>query len=446
MVTLSPQQESAVRGFQKWHEEVASPFKRAGTDDIAPFWLQEGFAGTGKSTILPFFIEACGLKVETDVAFLAPTGKAAKVMTAKLRDQGINKQATTIHRAIYKPKGLKHVAIESQIKQIKELIETVGPAEKIELGRHLKILYKDLDRAYDRHAPSFQLDPAAPAVRGVQLVVVDEASMVGEHIADDLLSFGTPILAIGDSGQLQPVGDTPGFMIREPDNRLTEIHRQALESPIIRASKDVREGRSLQYGSHGGGALRVLRRNEDDVTFDQNRDVQIIVGKNATRHRMTRKLREACGLYAAGPSVGEVMIVTRNSQKHPNLVNGTMLMITSDTGELHSGDVTCRIYATDEDKMPYALTAIQGILEENYLGAKTWTASKGSVINAMGDKECHLIDWGYVITGHKSQGSQWRDVCVHDESSVFREQEKEWLYTCITRASETLTVVTDNGR
>jgi len=50
--------------------------------------------------------------------------------------------------------------------------------------------------------------------------------------------------------------------------------------------------------------------------------------------------------------------------------------------------------------------------------------------------------FGYVLTCHKSQGSQWTSVLVIDESFCFREQRWQWLYTAITRAAERVVVVT----
>ena len=51
------------------------------------------------------------------------------------------------------------------------------------------------------------------------------------------------------------------------------------------------------------------------------------------------------------------------------------------------------------------------------------------------------VDFGHVLTCHKSQGSEFSDVCVHDESMVFGEDASKWLYTAITRSSDELTVV-----
>ena len=56
-------------------------------------------------------------------------------------------------------------------------------------------------------------------------------------------------------------------------------------------------------------------------------------------------------------------------------------------------------------------------------------------------KNSDEFDYGYALTVHKAQGSQWDDVIVFDESWAFREHRHRWLYTAITRASQRLTVV-----
>jgi DNA helicase IV len=62
-----------------------------------------------------------------------------------------------------------------------------------------------------------------------------------------------------------------------------------------------------------------------------------------------------------------------------------------------------------------------------------------------------IVDWksrqysdefyfGEAITVHKSQGSQWDDLYVFDESGAFREDAQKHLYTAVTRAAERITV------
>ena len=57
-------------------------------------------------------------------------------------------------------------------------------------------------------------------------------------------------------------------------------------------------------------------------------------------------------------------------------------------------------------------------------------------------KRYEEFDYGYVLTVHKAQGSQWNDIVLFDESYAFREHRSRWLYTAVTRAAERITVVT----
>ena len=75
-------------------------------------------------------------------------------------------------------------------------------------------------------------------------------------------------------------------------------------------------------------------------------------------------------------------------------------------------------------------------LEHHFLGRgaelkkQYWLMSEGQ-----------MFDYGYALTCHKSQGSQWDDVLIFDESGIFRSDRFRWLYTAITRAAEKVSVV-----
>lgn len=435
-ITLSPQQDTAVRTFQEWWQDTGAYARHMG--DKAPYFLQEGYAGTGKSTVLPFMIEATGLELK-DIGFMAPTGKAAKVMTRKMRDQNMGAVATTIHKQIYRPKGLSAFSIEAEIFALNQRLPHAGGDETREINQKLSQLNRDLQRAYMEDTPSFQINPES-AVSECKLLVIDEASMVSEEVADDLRSFGVPILAIGDPGQLPPVGGRPGFCNRKPDHLLEEIHRQAADNPIIWASMQIRAGKDLPVGEHGGGLLRVVRVSDDDVTYDMTRDVQIICGTNRLRWEITRNTRRLCGFDYMGPMTGEMMICIKNSKDYP-LVNGSMGIVTADTGTLKSGDITCKMFMQDEDGTNYELKCLQAVFEETYLGKGQSTSPPRAIFMAKQNASVHQFDWAYAITCHKSQGSQWDEVVVHDESMMFRDEWKRWLYTAVTRAAERLTVV-----
>lgn len=462
--TLAPQQEVAVKAFQKWYEELRPrefsheeykitpdgerelvPVYSRGYTDGAPFFLLEGFAGTGKSTVLPYLVEATGLRPH-EIWFMAPTGKAAKVMTKKLAAEDIHRASTTIHKAIYRPKMLQAFQIEEELNSSQVLYKhavSKGDAVAIrELKTKIAQLEKNLDRAYDENAPKFQLETGSN-VQTAHLIVVDECSMVDADMAEDLLSFGVPVLAIGDPGQLPPVSLAgPGFCVRKADAALTEIHRQALDNPIIWASMLVREGKPIPYGSHGNGLLNVVdRESDDDPTFDLARDAQIICGRHERRWQVTRKFRKLLG-YAKNraPRADELMMITKNSRTIGNLVNGTMAFMTSDVEEFEPGRTTFLANIEDDEGTHHTIRCLQATIEEHYLGKGGYTAQKREVFRAKQDQRVHELDFAYAITCHKSQGSQWDECIVHDESGCFREAADKWLYTAITRAAQRLTI------
>ena len=67
--------------------------------------------------------------------------------------------------------------------------------------------------------------------------------MVDAELGRDLMSFGVPLLVLGDPAQLPPIQGGGFFTDAEPDAMLTEVHRQAQDDPIVRLSMDIRAGR-----------------------------------------------------------------------------------------------------------------------------------------------------------------------------------------------------------
>lgn len=443
MITLSPQQADAVRKIGHWfkHEsEVKKVFKLG------------GFAGTGKSTILPDILEAVNLTADK-IAFAGPTGKSSKVMGNKLRDQGINVYPTTIHSLIYQPKAQKASVLERELAEANNMLAMLSDGKVAPPTGNLKedvhntqqkitILRKDLDRAYDLNDLRFSLNPDSRLVsESIKLVILDEGSMIGEEIANDLLDFDIPILVMGDPGQLPPVLDKPGFFDGSmPDAFLTEVHRQAAENPIIRLATMVRKGERGDYGDYGDGVLIVPRR-KDIYTLDLARDCQVLVGTNKTRWKLTSKMRREGGMTDPLPHAGEPLIMCKNHKQHASLVNGTAVFATEDHGDSYvEGSSRFLAKIADEDGKKYTAFTYQGLFEEHMKREKNYaTASKSEAFRSrVNDAQ---IDFGWAITCHKAQGSEWEEVIVHDESGVFREDADKWLYTAITRAGKRLIIV-----
>src|SRR6476469_3998312 len=265
MTEFSPHQDAALKAVATWLK--AKP----GANGTPQVFRLFGYAGTGKTTLARTIAEG----VDGDVKFAAFTGKAASVM----RGKGCH-GATTIHGLIYRAR---------------------------ESGEEI---------------PSFDLYDEAPASKA-DLIVIDECSMVDAELGRDLLSFGVPVLVLGDPAQLPPVKGGGFFTDAEPDVMLTEVHRQARDNPIIRLSMQVREGEGLELGDYGDS--RVIRRSGIDASAVLRTD-QVLVGMNRTRRQYNKRIRELMGFRDAMPAAGEKLVCLRNDKKK-GLLNGGLWQI-----------------------------------------------------------------------------------------------------------------------
>lgn len=362
----SSQQEAALKAVGEW---LRNPGGK-------PWFYLAGFAGTGKTTLAMHFAEG----VNGDVIFGAYTGKAALVMQHK----GCA-GAATLHSLIYK-------------------LEEEGWGGE----------------------PKFKRNSASP-VRGAALVIVDEVSMVGEELARDLLSFRTPVLVLGDPEQLPPVKSEGFFTKREPDFMLAEVHRQALDNPIIAMSMDVREGRRLQYGTYGESRVITGREVETDEVLAAD---QLLVGKNLTRQRYNGRMRHLRGFDGDVPNKGERLICLRNNRVN-GLLNGQMWIVDDAAAAKWGNPEDVILKITDEmtDRRVETMARIEDFQGRDV--GLTWQELRNY----------DRFDFGSAITVHKAQGSQWDNVFLFDESDTFREDRSRWLYTGLTRAAERITVV-----
>lgn len=274
--------------------------------------------------------------------------------------------------------------------------------------------------------PQFRINPDSE-VKDADLVVIDEVSMVGAELAVDLLSFGTKVLVLGDPFQLPPVKDAGYFTNAEPDIMLTEIHRQAAGNPIIRMSMDIREGRGLDFGSYGES--KVIRASDVDRGEVMEAD-QILCGKNKTRVVYNDRVRALKNMPPRLPVVGDRLVCLRNNRQK-NLLNG-QLWIAKDVKQKGRGGIEMLLDPDDAgtrqaDALVFTHEKFFQGLEDEFEWAER--------------RRFDEFYFGYALTVHKSQGSQWDSVYLFDESNAFREDRERHLYTAVTRAAERITVV-----
>ena len=367
-----------------------------------PYTCIGGFAGSGKTTLLRYIIEALGLDPEEDVAYITFTGKAATV----LQHSGCP-NAMTAHKFLFHAKPLPNGGCVFK--------------PKVKLDQYPKV------------------------------VVVDEISMLPKDLWELLLSHHIYVIACGDPFQLPPIyKDTDNHVLDKPHIFLDEIMRQAQESEIIRASMAIRNYNALDLFK--GKEVQVLSIDELSTGMMLWAD-QIITATNKTRTSINSMVRQALNRGAA-PEHGDKVICCRNSWEivddnlGNSLVNGTIGYLCDPTFselnypkafKLPSVPLVDTHLVTDANERFSNLRIDKKTIEEN---VKTLSPQQEFFASKKLGFAPLEFNYGYAITCHRAQGSQWNKVLVIEESFPFaREEHARWLYTAITRASDKLVLI-----
>ena len=373
--------------------------------DHEKYTVISGYAGSGKSTLVRFIIDALDVS-EDRVCYATFTGKAAEV----LRKKG-NENVMTLHRLLYEsfPKpggGFVH-----------------------------------------RRKPFIPYD----------IVCVDEVSMAPKVLIDLLFTHKAYIICLGDPGQLPPIDkDQDNHLLDHPHVFLDEIMRQAQDSEIIRLTMDIRAGKPLQISE--GKEVKIVPNiflSEDSVLAWGN---QVICAKNNTRYTLNERMRKMQG-FEGPPHDGDKVICTRNYWDDVNnqgdpLINGSIgylknnfktfrkvpnwLYTTVKQFDILQADIVC------PDDTYYASVEIDYSMITEGKKCVDWRDAYkiGKARQRIGDILPREFEYGYAITCHKAQGSEWDKVLVIEENFPWNKEEHiRWLYTAATRSSEKLVII-----
>lgn len=379
----------------------------------AQVFMLTGYAGTGKTTLLKYLINEVLCFNEDQVAVITPTGKAATVLIRK----GI--PATTLHRFMYIPRVVQELVVDQFGHSVM--------AEKLK----------------------FEKIPSVD--KSIKLIVLDEASMVSDKMFKDLLSFNKKILMCGDDAQLPPVEGFNSF-IKRPNCTLTTIVRQVADNPIVQLADACRHGKDLPYGNWKNVAM-VMRSS--DFTGQRRANLlmhasQVLCGTNRLRASINDEIRAHLGCSAVIED-GEKLICVKNNWDEPvdkdhqySFVNGMVGYARSLRRSSIEGIGELQFEPEFLPKQ-YSPTVYY---DNKYLcsGEATYKDARQGIVNSKnGYKlETHhpiMFEYGYCISVHKSQGSEFQNVVVFDESYCFKDDKYRWLYTAITRAKNKLIVL-----
>lgn len=395
-----------------------------------------GFAGTGKSFVLGQLASEFAREGKR-VAYLAFTGRASQVLRSNITRAGVMVYSTnrpnkidrssagayvgTIHSFLYMPCVCKE---DSSLKSSCSVCNGRGWLQTADMPSIAELF---------------------------DLIVVDEASMVPTCIQEDLKSLDKPILYVGDHGQLPPVDGSIGAMCN-PSFRLEKIHRQAEGNPIIALSRLIREsGRMYDPRIDIGSSIMYLpRSNLNKVALDLSARLPLhewgfICWTNATRVMLNTIIRRAAHKVAMTesklPQAGDCVVVLANRKvRGVHVCNGmrgvvqssmqSTLMCSSDN-TMH---ITIKLFELDQ---PLDLLCITKQFNCKY------TLSKDADIPSSLIRRCALVDYGWAITVHKAQGSQFDTVALYVDRPEYINDDsyRQWLYTAVTRAKNNLIIL-----
>ncbi len=357
MMDLSSEQQRVADAVDRFAANVSLRQSRS-------CFVLHGLAGTGKTHLWSYLA-----RKHRGAILVTPTGKAASVLRKR---SGL--EVRTIHSLIYDFRGLVE---DEEVEHKKNPIFV--DKEGLDLNK--------------------------------QLVFLDECSMCGRRIAEDILATGATLVACGDPGQLPPVNDAQFFV--EPDAELTEIHRQAALSPIIRQAHSVRG--TGEYEADGD-AFRVISFAEPNDILEA--DV-LLCWMNITRRRLNERKRKLLGFQ--GPlKRGEPVMCLKNNH-NVGIHNGEIFRLAEDRR------MDTSISIRDDD----------GRLV--HLGLATCEGEHAFEVQKYNDRFTPFAA-AYAATVHKAQGSEFSNVLLLDERPRGVER-VPFLYTGITRAIDRCTVV-----
>ena len=366
-----------------------------------PWTCIAGYAGTGKSTLVKFIVSALDIDPNY-VCYIAYTGKAAKV----LREKGCP-NAMTAHRLLY---------------------QSFPRAD----GTFYHKIKRPLDWPY-------------------KLIIVDEISMLPKEIWELLLSHKIHVICLGDPFQLPPIGED-NQVLYNPHIFLDEIMRQAQESEIIRLTMDIRNGKSLSLFK--GNEVQVIDQ-KDMVGGMYGWADQIIVAKNITRRDVNTGMRKMLfDVEDNTPVEGDKIICLRNdwetvTEAGDVLVNGTIGTLSNIKFNHNHPFLKPQMIANflpddytdlDVQTSPHDLYFRDLNIDYKLLTTGEPTVTEKNFKRFPKQFRPLTFDYGYCITCHKAQGSEYDKVLVLEEFLRGNDHDR-WLYTAATRAKEKLVIV-----
>lgn len=397
-------------------------------------FVLRGSAGTGKTSLMQAVVEHLK-NIELNFVLLAPTGKAVKILESRTHEV-----AATIHHQIYMPEELTDGTVKFNYKANETNIRTIFVVDEASMLPFVSEQQNDF------------ITPNA--------LLVDLLRHIKEGNADNQVIF------VGDTYQLPPINEVESVAlsarlisekaeISAQQTTLMQVVRQAENSPILTLANEIKHRKDVQQSL---SRLNLQRLTNETVGlhyflqhFDRNslQNVICIVNSNEKVQLFNQKVRVALGLDAQILSKGDVVILDKNWMgKERSITKGTVGVVKDISikaeirADLQFMDATIDFEGTIIETKVLLASLISPKGEVNKEAIKQLKADRmaknityRSTEKSSDDPYMNAIRlrYGYAITCHKAQGSEWKKVLIDPHYNYSNHQ---WLYTAVTRASE----------
>lgn len=412
-----------------------------------------GYAGTGKTTVISSLIKALN-QLQQKVIILAPTGRAAKVIAGY---SGFT--AFTIHKKIYRQKSMAEYRFQLADNLYSNTLFIVDEASMISnLGT--------------------------------------ESTFGSGRLLDDLVQFvyggmGCSLLLLGDTAQLPPVkqANSPALEIEKLSSyglkvfqfNLTHVVRQAMESGILHNATLLRqqiqdEKTSIFPRFELKGFKDIMKLSGDDLIDEIQRsyegvgieDTIVVTRSNKRANMYNNGIRARVMMKEDELTNGDLLMITKNNYFWNKAYKEIDFIANGDIVEVmrvrkHYSEYGFRFVDLTLRSLDYgweidARIWLESLQSEspgsmNELSAKLWDlvaedypeiGNKRDLAKKIMENEFFnalQVKFAYAVTCHKAQGGQWKKVFVDPgqiNEDMLNSDFYRWLYTAVTRASETL--------
>lgn len=467
---LTPNQKKTFQHFQKF---VA--------DNELKVFILKGYAGTGKTTLIRYFIDEIARQDNAQYTLMASTGRAAKILTNMSR-----RKAQTIHSVIY---------VFNDFNQ--DLEEVIRNEDEVGVDKTGQLFL------------TYLLTPVKEKNDKQRYYIVDEASMISDTIDENAVQaqFGSgrtlsdlmkydpdgKFVFVGDEYQLPPIGQdlSPALSVEYFRNvlnvhavecTLTDIVRQQLDNSIILAAQRIRrlciEPPQVKWGKLPLGNYQHIHLHHDIasmindyINLIRNRNFEaatLISSSNAKCNNLNKLIRSALH-YRNTLQEGDLLMVTQNNPIS-GLMNGDMVMVEQvkkvryqraqlsfllvEVKELVSGRRFSQ-YVIEDILYGNAPNLLPGQQKALFIDFYRRMKEQGVKQKSSQFRERLMDDeflnalrcvYGYAITCHKAQGGEWDSVFVDIPRNLTleaRSADYQWIYTAVTRARKQLHIVND---